>query len=383
MNLDEINTFIDSLHFKTFDRVWANVKNRFPEMTKKDLRKIIKERKKDLHLRPNQTKPYMLKIFSTKPNSWFHDLMDNGKEGVPRYFHIFINQNTRYAVVYSLDSKNAAAVRETLKKFIDEYKPVKLTSDEEPAFVEKNNVELLKENKVSQYIVQHQNHSSLGVIDRFIKTLRIMNLPTASDKKQSHEKEFNTFTKEKMDEFVKIYNNTYHQTIKATPKEMMDNPNLEKEFIFSLLKKKEKQMTIKDFKLNEGVRVRFMIGRDEKKRRFEFSPESYLISGKEGNNYVLKANDGTVLVKPRFKLSVVNENDYNKYPLAKTMKNQWNGEITEILEFYPRTNKYKVKFSIPNGDYYVDVIPAINLRGRFPQKLAELEKEFRKRQGLN
>ena len=137
MNLDEINKFIDGLHFKTFDRVWANVKNRFPEITKKDLRNIIKERKKDLHLRANQTKPYMLKIFSTKPNSWFHDLLDNGKDNVPRYFHVFINQNTRYALVLPLGSKSAEAVRETLTKFINQYHPVKLTSDEEPAFVEK------------------------------------------------------------------------------------------------------------------------------------------------------------------------------------------------------------------------------------------------------
>ena len=383
MNLDEINKFIDGLHFKTFDRVWVNVKNRFPEMTKKDLRKIIKERKKDLHLRLNQTKPYMLKIFSTKPNSWFHDLMDNGKEGVPRYFHVFINQNTRYAVVLPLSSKSAEAVRETLTKFINQYHPVKLTSDEEPAFVEKNNVDLLKAHRVTQYIVQHQNHSSLGIIDRFIRTLRDMNTPTASNEKQSHEKEFHYFTIDKMNELVNIYNNTYHQTIKATPAEMMQNPKLEKDYIFDLLKKKEKQMSIKDFKLNEGEKVRYAIDRDEKKKRFQFSPESYIIAGREGNNYVLQAKDGTVLVKPRFKLQVVKNNDYNKYPLAKTVPNQWNGEITEILEYYPRTNKYKVKFSIPNGDDYVDIIPAVNLRGRFPGALSQLETEFRERQGLN
>ena len=255
MNFEGINKFIDSLHFKTFDKVWVNVKNRFPDITKKELRVIIKDRKKDLHIRSNQMKPYMLKIFSSTPNAWFHDLLDNGKDNVPRYFHVFINQNTRYAVVKPLENKTAAKVMCTLVEFINQYHPVKLTSDEEPAFVEKNNVDLLKAHRVTQYIVQHQNHSSLGIIDRFVRTLRDMNTQTA-------------FTIDKMNELVNVYNNTYHQTIKATPTEMMQNPKLEKDYIFDLLKKKEKQMSIKDYKLNEGERVRYMINRDEKRNVF-------------------------------------------------------------------------------------------------------------------
>ena len=58
------------------------------------------------------------------------DIMDNSKEGSPRYFHIFIGTNNRYAVVHPLNTKNANDCGISLREFIDEYHPVKLTSDQ-------------------------------------------------------------------------------------------------------------------------------------------------------------------------------------------------------------------------------------------------------------
>ena len=141
---DHVNSILDRLRFRTFDKVYATVKREIPTIKKKQLRKIIIERKKDKHLRRTHVKPYQIKIFSPVLNTWFMDLLDNGKGNEPRYWHLFIGTNNRYAVSYPLNSKSAADVKRSLSSFINEYHPAKLTSDQEKAFVEKQNLELMK-----------------------------------------------------------------------------------------------------------------------------------------------------------------------------------------------------------------------------------------------
>ena len=183
----------------------------------------IKHTKKDKYLKRNQVKPYEIKIFSPVLNTWFMDLLDNGKNNVPRYWHIFIGTNNRYAVAQPLNSKNAADVKQSLTTFINNYRPAKLTSDQEKAFMEKQNLELMKENNVLLQTVPEQNHSTLAIIDRFIRTLRDMNRPVDGENKQSNDEEFKTFDVNKMNKLIESYNNTFHSTIKCSPNEMFND----------------------------------------------------------------------------------------------------------------------------------------------------------------
>lgn len=66
----------------------------------------------------------------------------------------------------------------------------KLASDEEPGFVEKNNLKLLYDNHVIVHKMTGQNYSSLRTIDRFIRTLREMNIPTEKGDKQSIDEKY-------------------------------------------------------------------------------------------------------------------------------------------------------------------------------------------------
>lgn len=313
-----VNEIIDSLHFKTFDKVYKSVKGHIPEITPKQLRDILEQRKKDKHLRRKQTHPYEIKIFSSKLNTWFMDLLDNGKGNNPRYWHIFIGTNNRYAVAQALRCKDAEEVRQSLLDFILHYHPVKLTSDQERAFMEKQNVEMMKDQKVTLQFVKDQNHSTLGIIDRFIRTLRDMNRPTDNDKKQSTDKSFKTFNVNTMINLIYIYNNTPHSSIKCTPKEMYENPEKEKEYIFKMQEKHAKQRKIKDFKLNVGDFVRYVLSRDPmNKKRYRVSNESYKIKGRSGNHYVLQASDGSTITKPRFQLVLA---DPEKYKWGKSFR---------------------------------------------------------------
>ena len=372
---ERVNEIVDGLRFRSFDKVYSSIKSELPNVRKKEVRRVLMMRKKDKRLRRNQIKPYQIKIFSRSLNTWFMDLLDNGKENEPRYWFIFIGTNNRYGVALPLNSKNAEDVRDALLTFISEFSPAKLTSDQEKAFMEKRNIELMKENNILLQTVPERNHSSLSLIDRFIRTLRDMNRVVDGEiNKQSTDEEFKSFSIEKMDELIDIYNNTYHSAIKCTPKEMFDNEELEKEYIFNCMDKHEKQKRIEDFELKENEFVRYVIDKDPlKKKRYNVSNESYKIVGKEGKHYILEAADGTTMIKPRYKLVRA---DVNKYQQAKTIDGAWNGVLKEIISFDKRTNKYKVKFDDGNNGEYIDNIPVSFLRGRFPTRMSAMEKEF-------
>ena len=149
-------------------------------------------------------------------NTWFHDLYDNLPNHEPRYWHIFIGTNNKYAVALPLNDKRASSIHKTLSEFINKYHPAKLTSDEEPGFLA--NIQLLKDNNVTMHVIQDKNHSSLAVIDRFIRTIRDMNTVSEESKHQSHEEKYTYISPYRMEKILNTYNNNYHSTIKCTRK---------------------------------------------------------------------------------------------------------------------------------------------------------------------
>ena len=66
----------------------------------------------------------------------------------------------------------------------------------------------------------------------------------------------------------------------------------------------------------------------------------------------------------------------NNIKWADTIPGTRNGEVKEILSFNERTRKYKVLFTVPGKDAYIDEIPESYLRGSYPQQLTELEHHF-------
>ena len=376
-----INDIIDKTHFRTYRRVKDVVKNKLPSVRNKKIKKVISKRVKDKFIKQKQIKPYMIKIFSNRPNTWFHDLYDNTKNKNPRYWHVFIGTNNRYAYCLPLQSKTATAISETLKQFISKFHPVKLTSDEEPGFLDKNNVKLLSDNNVSMHVISDKNHTSLGIIDRFIRTLRDMNTPSEKSKHESHDEKYTYITPKRMNKFLNTYNNTYHTAIDCTPAEMLNDPEKEKEYIFKCLELAEKQRRIKDLILPVGSFVRYILPRETPKKRYQISRECYKIDERRGNMYSLIARDGTVMTKPRHKLILCSKDGSlpNNIKWASTIPGKWNGNIEKILSFNPKTNKYTVLFTVPGGKSYKDTIPATYLRGNTPQIRSEAEEEYERK----
>ena len=313
---------------------------------------------------------YMNRVYSPAPNCWFHDLLDNGTDpSTPRYWHVFVGVNTRYLDAFPLNGKSNNDVKQSLTQFINKYHPEKLTSDDESAFTSRATCKLCDDNHVKLYIIQDKNHSSLGVIDRVIRTLRDMNIPKQY-REQSADPQFQTFSIAKMNRLKTEYNDKYNSSIKCTPSEMMSDVNKEIAFITRIQDLKDAQHHIKDFNLPVDSYVRFRLDKQPlTKHRYNYTFESYKIAGREGSNYILLARDGTTITKPRFKLIKA---DVNVFPWAKSLDNN-RGVVERIVSYNERTGKYKVKYE--NCDE-LDEIPASFLRGRFPQKQSEMEKQF-------
>lgn len=321
-----------------------------------------------LHNRPHY---YFNKIYSTAPNTWFHDLLDNGEyDDTPRYWHIFVGVNTRYLDAYPLNGKSNDDVQQSLAWFINKYHPEKLTSDQEPAFTSKSTCKLCSDNNVKIFIVTDKQHSSLGVIDRVIRSLRDMNTPKHHNE-QSHHKQFNTISQAKMTRLKHQYNNSYNRTIKCTPQEMFNNKELEIKFIYRNQKHKNNQRGIRDYHLMPGDFVRYRINKDPlAKHRYRYSPESYKVVGKERAHYIIQAQDGSSLVMPRYKLIKADE---RIYPYKTTIPGNTKGTIQKIVSYNSRNDTYKVIFEGSPEEYTVTVA---DIRHRTPQVMTKLEKDF-------
>ena len=320
------------------------------------------------HKRPHY---YYNKIHSTALNTWFHDLLDNGVyDDTPRYWHVFVGVNNRYLDVYPLDGKSNDDVQQSLRWFINKYHPEKLTSDNEPAFTSKSTCQLCSERGVKIFVVTDKQHSSLGVIDRVIRTLRDMNTPKHHHE-QSHHKQFNTFSVAKMNRLKNEYNNHHIETLKCTPQEMFDDPEKEKKFIYRMQKYKNVQRGIHDFTLKQGDFVRYRINKDPLvKRRYRYSPESYKVVGRERGMYIIQAADGSSLLIPRWKLIPA---DPDKYPHKTTIPGTSKGTIERIVSYDPATDKYQVVFEGSPNTY---TVTAAEMRHRTPQVMTALEKQF-------
>ena len=313
---------------------------------------------------------YFNKIYSTARNTWFHDLLDNGDGNEPRYWHIFIGVNTRFLDAFPLNGKSNDDVKESLTWFINKYHPEKITSDNEPAFTSKATCKLCTDNKVKIFVITDKQHSSLGVIDRAIRTLRDMNTPKHYNE-QSHHKQFNMFSEAKMRRLINKFNNSYNSTIKCTPREMHENKDLEIKFIYRNQKHRHNQRGIKDFRLNMGDMVRYRIEKNPlEKRRYRYSPESYKVVGRERAFYIIQARDGSSLLMPRWKLIKCDE---RIYPWKSTIPGNTKGTIERIVSHNPRNDTYKVIFEGSPDEYTVSVA---DIRQRTPQIMTKIERDF-------
>ena len=389
----ELERFIHKLHYRTFDKIWQHVLEeqnkpvnpRFQNVTEDQVKDIIKGFVKD----PPKLKQekYYNTIFSDHPHAWMMDLLDNAGETpvynnkaeveskemmkqYPIYWYIFININTRYVVTYPLYHKDTQHVLSKLRDFIRDYKCSSLTSDKESAFIAKETSNLLKQHNISQYIVLEHQHTTLSILDSFIRHLRDRNITNEKSKYQSHHSKYRNFSTKRMRQLLDTYNNTVHSVTNLKPKDMQNDIRLERKYIAYHLIKRYKY---KEHNIPVNHYVRIVIAKDiMKKRRYKVSRECYKITGRDGRNYFVSAADETTISLPRHRLIDLGPNIPTKYKLADTIPNALptiKGLITKN-----ETGGYLANYG---NDIGAKDIRKVDIRRHHPQVESKAEKDYR------
>ena len=354
MNDSDVDRLIDKTHMRTTKRISQHIRHDHPEVTDKQIDKVNKARPKDSYR--HQVSRYYYPIFANHQHAFQMDLLEqshirgaehssshSSDSSFPKYFLILINVNTRYAYAFPTERKNQNAINALLTEFINNHSINSIVCDDEAAFTSKLVVDTLTEHNVSLRIITEQRHSALGIIDRFIRTLRDMNIPTVKSEHQSNDPKYRDFSVKRMNKLLDIYNNTIHSSTNHTPAEMEQDPKLEKEYITEKLYEVERKRKQKDFEL--------------------------------GNAYVLIAQDGTIKTVSRWRIIPLGDTLPSKFKYGSSFGNN-NGTVQEILNYNAHTHKYTVLFSMPDGTTYEDIIPETFLRGATPQIMAPIERAY-------
>ena len=142
-------------------------------------------------------------------------------------------------------------------------------------------------------------HSSLGLVDRVIRTLRDM----------AYNMGVGIITPSIMDELVRQYNNAPHKTLSkyagrsVSPKMVNDDKDLESYIVMNICKENYNIMMSDGFYLNKGMSVKLYNEKDGMmKRRTNVQPGKYKVIGFANGLYRVVDEKNNIQSIPRFKL---------------------------------------------------------------------------------
>ena len=274
---------------------------------------------------------YMLPTYGPR-NTWVIDLFFPGKF----MYLIGININTRYGIALKPSNirkmpnggwriprtnlKTTKTLLNMLNKFINNTRGALkfdyLISDQESAFKSREFKKFCRDNNIEHIVYEKNkfgglidtnadsrgNHSMLGMVDRFIRTIRQMayNLGVKNQ----------NIDPDTMYDILQEYNHSPHTTFyrilgkDITPSEMAQNPKLEDKFVSILAKKKFLIKNKPGYNL-EKKRVRvYNEAHVFDKVRPKLLPGVFDVVGRDGYLYIVKRGQYTLKL-PRYLLKAV------------------------------------------------------------------------------
>ena len=274
-----------------------------------------------------------------------------GNSACPPYYLVIININSRKGHVYPMMKKDAEHVKEVLTRFLKTHQVTHLYTDSDPAYTHKPVANLLTQHNVTHNKTSNDNKHALGIVNRFIKTLR---------DKNGYERDI---TNVDMNEIVEEYNNTKHSTTGYAPNQW--TKEIDEEWID--LKHREMMSKQGAFLLKTGQYVRIPKNNDVfSKKRVNYEPELYPVTGVDGNRFqVLK--DGKVVTFSRFQLREPYKDE--KVNELKSADNV----VVKILRWdKDRPKSYFCLWEDGSKDWTT----ISSLRGTAPNRLCQLEREY-------
>ena len=359
-----MDNYIDNLGFRSLDKVYKAVKEKFPDIKKSDVKEYLEslgaENKNEL--KPKTMRSKMGKSYSAFIGGYQIDLFIYKR----KYYLLAININTRYGYISKpIKNKSVHEVLPEIKIFVDRFKPQIISCDNEPAFTSKDTIDYLISKDIELRIITEQLHSSLGIINRFCRTIRDMLFKSKS------------LT---LEEAIEIYNNSYHRMIGMKPKDMQNDSELEEMYISrSIFENKAKIKKLHE-NIKVGSKVRFINEYENKlkKIRYKLSPYYYVVDSIDNFKAAIMAKDGSIKSVPLYRIVKLKPSE-TRIQFAETIDGTSRGVIDEIIDYNTKNKSAKVKFTLPDGNHQIQTIPIRYLREQIPTRVSDLEMEFLKK----
>ena len=370
--------------YKSPNKLFYKIKEKGYDIRKTDAKKYVDSRKIKSRVK-RFNKSFMGNKFSAILDTWQIDTYITEKYKTK--YLLAINVNTRYVWCGLRNNLDSNDFIENIKKFIQEFNPRIIECDEEKSFISFKSINYLKSrNVIVKVYPSDMNHEQLSTINSFCRTLRIESRNIDSDPD--------------IPRIVKVYNKSYHSSIKMAPRDMQFNRNLELKYIYDQLaiRDDKNKLLLKD-PINKGDKVRYIRDEDRKEKKFQkdkmkyqLSKYFYIVERKNSEfSFDIIANDGSIKNVPRYRLFKLTPTEENIMKYAPTIEDKNNFQIfDEIIDYIPKfkkngdlnenTTKYIVRIisrdkngkKIPNRYEYT----IYQLRSGMPTSLSDIEYEF-------
>jgi hypothetical protein len=262
-----------------------------------------------------------------------------------------IEITSRKAFVIPLMNKARSEILHGMKLFFDKdnRKPVRIYTDPGSEWKSRELKKLLDEKQCMHVMYQSAEHNNLGIVDRFIRTLR-----------ERIEKHFVSTDKNRwidaLPSIVAGYNRTPHSSLHGlSPNEVHDDDNArqlihEERAIIT----QEREDQVLDLKPGALVRISHQKNLFEKGSRAKFSDDVYRVKRSVGYQYQIEDEDGNVLNRryPRRAILPISE---------ATDRTRSRGEEQAILEKNKQARALKksgVVNTTKEAKRLADIIPA-------------------------
>ena len=207
----------------------------------------------------------------------------------------------------SKEAKTVKLLKSALIKLLSQAEVKHIVMDGEAAFYSHEMQNFLKDAGITIRKIYKDNHTSLALIDRVIRTIRDMHYNRNKGK-------FKIINEQDMEEILQIYNNAIHLGLSkiigfdVSPEDVANDKDLETEYIKRVEQMNFNVQSQHDFKLSDGEIVYIYNDKNPlTKRRATLNPEPYEVIGRENGLVILKDSIGNVIKRPRFKISYTPE----------------------------------------------------------------------------
>ena len=236
---------------------------------------------------------------------------------------------SRLAYIVPMKNKESRTVNDAIEEIIELTSPIKIQCDNGKEFDNHSFKKMMKERGIDIQFIDVGDHKRLGIIDRFVRTLR--------EKINKYMTMFNT-TKyiDVLPKIISNYNSYYHSGIKKVPNDVEEDD----EDVIKLTNKKYNKAKQEEIKFNNGDSVRYILNRKQFEKGtlakwsktvhkiISYTEHSYTLdNGKVYKYYELqKVNDVEKLERPsteptreQMRKARTSERRFNKEKLDKSM----------------------------------------------------------------